>query len=163
MFGLGAWEIMLILAVALIFIGPKKLPEVAAQIGKMVRDLNRTANDFTREITHPPPDVDQTLASIETPHPGETAGPPTGYPPDPDLESDANDDDEPGPGVAYAPQGPEDTSAEAAPDLVPADEEVSPVEVTRTPRRLYTEAPAAAEAPAEVAAPSSEPEVEEDA
>ncbi len=34
MFGLGMSEIILILAVALIVIGPKKLPEVAKGVGK---------------------------------------------------------------------------------------------------------------------------------
>jgi Sec-independent protein translocase protein TatA len=33
MFGLSTWEILIILAVALSFIGPDQLPKVARQIG----------------------------------------------------------------------------------------------------------------------------------
>ena len=60
MFGLGAWEIGMILLVALIFIGPKKLPEIAGQIGRGMRDIQRAANDFKREIAYPsdPPRYD---------------------------------------------------------------------------------------------------------
>ena len=50
MFGLGTWEIVLILGVALIVLGPDKLPTVARKLGKSVRDLRRAANDFTREM-----------------------------------------------------------------------------------------------------------------
>ena len=50
MFGLGPWEMMMILVVALVFLGPEKLPQVAKSIGKSIRDLQRTANDFNREI-----------------------------------------------------------------------------------------------------------------
>lgn len=50
MFGLGTWEIVLILVVALIFIGPGKLPELAKTVGKGVRDLRRAMAGFEREI-----------------------------------------------------------------------------------------------------------------
>lgn len=50
MFGLGPMEIMVILVVALIFIGPQKLPEIAKSLGKSMRDLQRSANDFQRDI-----------------------------------------------------------------------------------------------------------------
>ncbi len=39
MFGLGAGEIALVLIIALIFIGPKKLPDVAKGLGKGIRDF----------------------------------------------------------------------------------------------------------------------------
>ena len=50
MFGLGTWEIVMILGVGLIVLGPDKLPTVARKLGKSVRDLRRAAGDFTREI-----------------------------------------------------------------------------------------------------------------
>lgn len=50
MFGLGAWEIALILGAALIFLGPEKLPEIAKTLGKTMRTVRRTASEFTREI-----------------------------------------------------------------------------------------------------------------
>jgi sec-independent protein translocase protein TatB len=52
MFGLGAWEIALIIGAALIFLGPEKLPEVARTVGRSLRDIRKTANDFTRELNY---------------------------------------------------------------------------------------------------------------
>ncbi len=49
-FGVGIPEILVILALALIVIGPQRLPEAAAQIGRGVRELRRYANQFRREF-----------------------------------------------------------------------------------------------------------------
>src|SRR3990172_3417423 len=49
-FGVGIPEVLVILALALIVIGPQRLPEVAAQIGRAVRELRRYANQFRREF-----------------------------------------------------------------------------------------------------------------
>jgi Tat protein translocase TatB subunit len=46
MFGLGLSEILVILAVALIIIGPKRLPEIARALGKGLAEFRRAANDF---------------------------------------------------------------------------------------------------------------------
>lgn len=46
MFGLGMSEIILILALALIVIGPKKLPEVAKALGKGYAEFKKVLNDF---------------------------------------------------------------------------------------------------------------------
>ena len=50
MFGLGTWEVVMIVGVALIVLGPDRLPEMARKIGKGMRDVRRAANDFTREL-----------------------------------------------------------------------------------------------------------------
>ncbi len=39
MFGLGLPELLLILVIALVFVGPGKLPSVGAAIGKAVREF----------------------------------------------------------------------------------------------------------------------------
>lgn len=49
-FGVGFLEILLVLVLALIVIGPQRLPETAAQLGGMVRTLRRYANEFRREF-----------------------------------------------------------------------------------------------------------------
>jgi Tat protein translocase TatB subunit len=48
--GLGPGELLLIAMLGLIVFGPGRLPEIAAQAGKMVRDLRRSTSDMTREF-----------------------------------------------------------------------------------------------------------------
>jgi Tat protein translocase TatB subunit len=62
MFGLGMPEIFLILAIALIVIGPKKLPELAKTMGRAMGEFKRSAQDFKKSI-----DIETTLKDIETP------------------------------------------------------------------------------------------------
>ena len=50
MFGLGAGEILVIGVVALIFIGPKKLPELAKGLGKGIREFQRAKDDLMTEV-----------------------------------------------------------------------------------------------------------------
>jgi Tat protein translocase TatB subunit len=47
---MGPLELLLILALALIVLGPAKLPEVARQIGRVVRDLRHVTAEVTREF-----------------------------------------------------------------------------------------------------------------
>lgn len=41
MFGLGLPELILILVIALLFVGPKKLPSVGASIGKAITEFKK--------------------------------------------------------------------------------------------------------------------------
>lgn len=50
MFGMGMPEIMLILAVALVVIGPKKLPGLARSIGRAMGEFKSATRDFKRSI-----------------------------------------------------------------------------------------------------------------
>ena len=49
MFGLGAGEIALVLIISLIFIGPKKLPDLAKGLGKGIRDFQDALKGETTE------------------------------------------------------------------------------------------------------------------
>jgi sec-independent protein translocase protein TatB len=49
-FNLGMGEITVILLLALIFIGPKKLPELASGLGRMIRQIRKTTADVKNEI-----------------------------------------------------------------------------------------------------------------
>ena len=51
MFGLSFSHMILLSALALIFIGPKQLPEVARQIGKFLNELKRMGGDVSKTIT----------------------------------------------------------------------------------------------------------------
>jgi Tat protein translocase TatB subunit len=46
MFGIGLPELILILGVALIVVGPEKLPEMAKSMAKVVLDLKKTASSL---------------------------------------------------------------------------------------------------------------------
>jgi sec-independent protein translocase protein TatA len=50
MFGLGAGELFLILVLALVFIGPKKLPELAKGLGKGIREFNKAKNELVNTM-----------------------------------------------------------------------------------------------------------------
>ncbi len=42
--GLGVWEILLIVLIALILFGPRKLPELARAMGEALREFKRAAS-----------------------------------------------------------------------------------------------------------------------
>jgi sec-independent protein translocase protein TatB len=50
MFGLGATELIVILVLALILLGPKKLPDVASGLGKAIRQFRRATRDLTQQL-----------------------------------------------------------------------------------------------------------------
>ncbi|MFA5906160.1 MAG: twin-arginine translocase TatA/TatE family subunit [Desulfobacula sp.] len=60
MFGLGMPEILLILAIALIVIGPQKLPDLAKTLGRAMGEFKKAAQEFKRSI-----DVDTTVKDIK--------------------------------------------------------------------------------------------------
>ncbi len=50
MFGIGSTELIVILIVALIIIGPAKLPEMARSLGKALGEFRRVSTDVKRTI-----------------------------------------------------------------------------------------------------------------
>jgi len=50
MFGMGGTEILVILIVALLFLGPDKLPEAAKKISKGIRDIKKQSRVLQRTI-----------------------------------------------------------------------------------------------------------------
>lgn len=56
MFGMSMTEIVIILVIALLVLGPKELPKAAKAIGKTLREVRRAGDDlrdtFEREVMH---------------------------------------------------------------------------------------------------------------
>ena len=50
-FGIGPWEIVLILVLSLIILGPGKITETARTLGKIVRSIRKTSAEFTTAVT----------------------------------------------------------------------------------------------------------------
>ena len=48
---MNIFEILLLLAVALIVVGPERLPEVLQTVGKILRELRSASNTVLRELT----------------------------------------------------------------------------------------------------------------
>jgi TatA/E family protein of Tat protein translocase len=52
-------ELLVILVVALLVLGPKKLPEIARSLGRGMAEFRRASNEFTRTLSasldEPPP------------------------------------------------------------------------------------------------------------
>lgn len=53
MFNLGFGEIVLILIVALVVFGPKKLPELGKALGAGIREFKKATTDFQNSLAEP--------------------------------------------------------------------------------------------------------------
>jgi TatA/E family protein of Tat protein translocase len=71
MFGLGMPELLVILAVALIVIGPKRLPDIARALGKGMREFRKATNEIKQNMDFDPRDYDPRAAmkNITSPPP----------------------------------------------------------------------------------------------
>jgi Tat protein translocase TatB subunit len=49
--GIGIWEVVLVIVVILIVLGPQRLPEMARKLGKAVRSLKKASNDLTTTLS----------------------------------------------------------------------------------------------------------------
>ena len=100
MFGLGFWEIAIVLAVVLVVLGPKGLPSFAKSMGRAMREFRRASNDLRRavesETLDDGPYRDQP-ASDSSATSEDSDAPPDDYganPAAPELTEGAGEDDE---------------------------------------------------------------------
>ena len=49
-FGIGIWEILLILIVALVIWGPGRMVEIGMKLGRLARNLKRVTSDLTAQL-----------------------------------------------------------------------------------------------------------------
>lgn len=73
MFGMGPWEIVMILVVVLLVFGAKRIPEIAQSLGKGITEFKRGVKDVQTEIEtnvniDPPPEQQpaQTAQTTQT-------------------------------------------------------------------------------------------------
>ena len=68
MFGIGMPEMLMILAIALIVIGPKKLPDLAKSLGRAMREFKRATSEFkeTLAVDNEITDVKKAFDDINT-------------------------------------------------------------------------------------------------
>ncbi|MFA6384745.1 MAG: Sec-independent protein translocase protein TatB [Candidatus Omnitrophota bacterium] len=56
MFNVGMPELILIFIVALLVVGPKRLPDIARQLGKAIAQLKRASIDLKEALEQEPPE-----------------------------------------------------------------------------------------------------------
>ena len=102
MFGMGMPEILLILAIALIVIGPKKLPDLAKSMGKAFGEFKRATQDFKqaldvesdlRDVKRTFDDID--LGKIADAAPSAEPPPDTAAPPKTDASPEGSENTDP--------------------------------------------------------------------
>ncbi len=111
MFGMGMSEILLILALALIVIGPKKLPDLARVIGRGLGEFRRATDDIQRTIyqeAHKPLNPKEFLKDLDTVGAQVKPGPPPGS-----AAAEPHPETPPEPPAQEPPEGP--------PEAPPAD------------------------------------------
>jgi TatA/E family protein of Tat protein translocase len=82
-FNIGPGELILILIIALVLLGPGKLPDVASSLGKSVREFRKAATDLqdAGKLDAPPPSAPTAQAQATVPPEAATdAAPPAPAP-----------------------------------------------------------------------------------
>ncbi len=62
---IGAPEVVLLAIFALIFFGPKRLPELARQVGRAVAEVRRVSREFEREVREVTDPVEREIREAE--------------------------------------------------------------------------------------------------
>lgn len=135
---IGGGEILVILLVALIVLGPDKLPEVARQVGKVVGEMRKISTGFQREIQEAMrvPDDPKPVASVPPVEPTDTF-----LPTEPAAITDAELADAATLGeheTSDSPAGANESGDVAAPTAA-----ADPIAMTETPDTFLTTEPAA--------------------
>jgi TatA/E family protein of Tat protein translocase len=88
MFGIGMPELLLILGLALIVLGPKKLPELAKALGKGLAEFRRATDELKGEFRQMEREVDEASqsATLKDDPPLENPAEPTAASPTSDTE-----------------------------------------------------------------------------
>lgn len=66
LFGVGGFEILLILLVTLLLFGSKQLPEIARTLGKSWREIKKTTDELKKEFDTQVKSVEEEVKNIDT-------------------------------------------------------------------------------------------------
>ena len=121
-FGIGTWELVLIMLLLLVVVGPGKLPEVFSAIGRMVREFRAASQELSGSLYS----AAEEQPAEETPETAATA-----------VQSAANQDSEKAPAAIGAP-------SETVTYQSPAEETTAVVEPVETPSPPKIESPSPA-------------------
>ena len=69
MFGIGMPELLVILVVALLVLGPKRLPEVARSLGRGMAEFRRASSELRQSLNTPPEEPSEEKRSKTAPKP----------------------------------------------------------------------------------------------
>lgn len=65
MFGIGTPELLVILVVALVVLGPQRLPEVARALGKGLAELRKATSGITSELNNARAQIEEEIRAAE--------------------------------------------------------------------------------------------------
>jgi len=65
MFGIGMPELILILALALIVLGPKRLPEIARALGKGLAEFRRATDELKDELRQVEHEIEESPSQLD--------------------------------------------------------------------------------------------------
>ncbi len=63
MFGIGPPELIVIIVLAIILLGPEKFPEAGRAVGKAIREFRSMSDDLTRDFRQPLEEISATFNS----------------------------------------------------------------------------------------------------
>lgn len=127
---LGATELLFILAIALIFFGPRKLPQLARSMGKGLAEFRKASDDFKRTwerevaLETSTPDEQSVMTPAATPV-NENGEEDAGVTTDPQLEPANPDWVVPREDSPYASATTDDVSSESTSEPVPVPAETT--------------------------------------
>ena len=124
MFGIGMPELLLLLAIALIVVGPKKLPELARALGRGIAEFKKATNELKEslETSTDFSELKQSFSEIQDGSAEATS------PPAPDLEDDSSMVG--APSTELSPEGDDDSDKSSLSSDDPVQEKTDPITTT---------------------------------
>ncbi len=115
MFGIGTPELLVILVVALIVLGPERLPEIARALGKGLAELRRATSGLTDELQNAKILLEGEVQAAARKPPAHLPPPPAAVPQPAPPQTAAEQTTAPPPAVAPAAAAPDTTAAAVKP------------------------------------------------